>query len=194
MVFASSGPAAAQSVDPRLADASITATISPVGPLFPGSVARIALVFSNRGPDALPGLVAIGTPLPLPPFNDFIVVPDNQLTRCELWYDFIEPAPDRRPLAVPIVSAGPLASGEVKTCFIQVVTESYGSGDHTLVFGLFDGDVPWNDPLPGDNAAVVFFSIAFPAPVRVPAQGMLGLLAVFVGMVALGGWRLRTGA
>ena len=184
LLLVSCDPSAAQAVNPRVADMSIMASVEPNGSIRPGSTATVALVFTNRGPDALPDPVAIASPLPLPPLNSFVLVSDGQLPSCTVSYDFIEPAPGRPPQTIPIVAAGPLGPGESRTCHIQIATEPHGTGEHTLVFGLFDADVPWNDPFPADNAATISFSIGFPEPVRVPTFGWAALLTMILGVVA----------
>lgn len=178
-------PSEAQPVNPRVADMSITASLEPSARIRPGSTASVTLVFTNRGPDALPDPIAIASPLPLPPLNSFVLLADAQRPSCTMSYDFIEPAPGRPPQAITIVAAGPLASGASRTCIIQIAAEPLGTGEHTLVFGLIDADVPWNDPFPADNAATISFSIGFPEPIRVPTIGWAALLTLLVGVVAV---------
>ena len=178
--------AAAQT--PRVVDLAVTASLTPPGPLTPGSTVQLQLNVTNNGPDTAPVVSAVSVPYPFLQFEQFSLVPSTP-NPCQMFFDdFLAPPGSGQPsFLIAQVVIGSLASGQSRTCTLSLIVAPQATGEFDLAFRVFNAEQLTTDTNSANDSASItlaFGSIST-TPAIIPATGtpsILLLLALVLGV------------
>lgn len=171
------GPAFAQAT----ADVALEVTVSPAGPLVPGSTAQVTLTFRNHGPAQATFVSGIssGYPFLIGGYFDLFAAPPNA---CLVQYDdFVgPPGVPGESFLVAIVTAGTIPAGGTRVCTLSLLVypESRGPFELSFRLGAFTPD-----PNPANNEVVLGLVFAEPPPRVIPATDATSLVLLALGFL-----------
>jgi hypothetical protein len=158
----------------KAADVALTATISPVGVLTPGSDAVVVVTMSNAGPQAAP-LIAVGTSYPATAgFRTFSLYPIAGTAPCTMFFDeFFSPETGMGTVFVNIFSPSNVPAGSSVRCEIGLRVAGEAPPQTVVRFGTLVSGAA--DPNAGNNDALIILQTL---PISVPSGSFPSMLTL----------------
>ncbi len=149
----------------------------------PGTLARVALIITNHGPDTAPIVLAGTGYLTTLGHRTIELFPTDETPPCVVQYtDFSVPPPGISGLVASIKPFQELGPGESVTCIVGLIT--YPEAPATIFQEFGFGSIIDDSNL--DNNTVIVPIHTRVAAVTVPSLSMLALLALASGLASFG--------